>query len=153
MPDTGLVGGLRTEGASVPLPEVIIRVRAAGKTDRALVNEQGPAILDSLRQHFLGAHERRAKERVLWARPVHATFLVADAPAGDPIRSRPAVARDSLHAYDPLSDFWSFPTRMPTARAGVSVAKIGDEIFIFGGRRGFGNETRTNVVEIFDLGL
>jgi serine/threonine protein kinase len=78
----------RPRPPEIPLPEVIIHVRPVARDARAgeaLVRELGPPLVDSLRKHLVGHHERRSRERVVWARPVRATFLSADGRPSEPI--------------------------------------------------------------------
>jgi hypothetical protein len=50
----------------------------AGPRHRPVAEEVGAAIIDSLRQSLQGPQERRAHERVIWARPVLTNFILAD---------------------------------------------------------------------------
>ena len=50
-------------------------------------------------------------------------------------RSEPlARASDRVEVYDPLADSWSSDTRLPTARHSASASRIGNDVFVFGGR-------------------
>ena len=50
-------------------------------------------------------------------------------------RSEPlARASDRVDVYDPLTDSWSSDTRLPTARHSASASRIGNDVFVFGGR-------------------
>ena len=45
-----------------------------------------------------------------------------------------AAATGQVEVYDPFADSWSSDTRMPTARYRASVARIGNEVLVLGGR-------------------
>jgi N-acetylneuraminic acid mutarotase len=57
---------------------------------------------------------------------------------------------NAIHAYDPLSDTWDITlSPMPTSRAGMGVAAVGDEIYVIGGQLVMGSGN-TNVVEVYN---
>jgi len=55
---------------------------------------------------------------------------------------------DSMERYDPVTDTWTSMPPMPTARGGMGVAVLENEVFLFGGEISGG--AKTGVVEVYD---
>ena len=58
---------------------------------------------------------------------------------------------DRVEVYDPVADSWSFDTRMPTARYRASLARVGNEVLVFGGRVTSGFGRRLDLLELLNL--
>jgi len=68
--------------------------------------------------------------------------------------SQLTMASDRVDVYDPLIDSWSLETRLPTPRIGPSVARLGSEVLIFGGRESGSFYTKfLDVVEVLNVDL
>ncbi len=61
-------------------PEAIVRIRTndTGRNDGSLLKEIGPVLLDGIQKHLHGHSERRRQERLVWAHPVLAAFVLPD---------------------------------------------------------------------------
>ena len=61
---------------------------------------------------------------------------------------------NALWSYDPLYDIWAVLPAMPTSRAGLAVATVGNNIYAIGGRTNTGGPNSglvLNVVEKYDI--
>jgi serine/threonine protein kinase len=69
----------RSHGLMSRMPEVVVRVRqvpGSGVSGRALLEETGPRLIESLQGYLLGNPERRNEERVIWPHTVGLTYVV-----------------------------------------------------------------------------
>jgi serine/threonine protein kinase len=73
-----------------PLPQASVRIRANddGRHGQSLLKEIGPALLDSIQAQLHGHSERRRAERVLWAHPVQASFVMPDGQRSETIEGQ-----------------------------------------------------------------